>query len=42
MTILAFTLDPDVIDETLRRLRERGHDPRAGPWASDPAPVNHE
>jgi hypothetical protein len=39
MTLLAFTLDPHVIDETLRRLRQHGHDPRAGPWASVPAPA---
>jgi hypothetical protein len=33
MTILAFTMDPAAIDSTLRRIRELGHDPRAGPWA---------
>ena len=32
MAILAFTMDPAVIDATLRRIREKGHDPRAGPW----------
>jgi hypothetical protein len=33
MMILAFTMDPAAIDSTLRRIRELGHDPRAGPWA---------
>jgi hypothetical protein len=38
MVILAFTLDPAVIDATLRRIREKGHDPRAGPWAERTPP----
>jgi hypothetical protein len=38
MLILAFTLDPAVIDSTLRRIREAGHDPRAGPWAKGAPP----
>jgi hypothetical protein len=39
MAILAFTMDPAVIDSTLRRLREKGHDPRAGPWAQRAPPA---
>jgi hypothetical protein len=43
MAILAFTMDPAVINSTLRRLREKGHDPRAGPragpWAGRDPPA---
>jgi hypothetical protein len=38
MAILAFTMDRAVIDATLRRLRERGHDPRARTWATRAPP----
>jgi len=38
MTILAFTMDPAAIDSTLRRIREKGNDPRAGPWAQRAPP----
>jgi hypothetical protein len=39
MTILAFTLDPAVIDTTLRRIRDKGIDPRAGPWQERAPPA---
>jgi hypothetical protein len=39
MAILAFTMHPAVINSTLRRLREKGHDPRAGPWAGRDPPA---
>jgi len=39
MTILAFTMDPAVIDATLRRVRDNGHDPRAGSWAERAPPA---
>ncbi len=32
MRIMAFILRPRVIDRILRHLREKGKDPRAGPW----------
>ena len=32
MRIMAFILTPRVIDRILRHLREKGKDPRAGPW----------
>jgi len=32
MRIIAFILTPRVIDRILRHLREKGKDPRAGPW----------
>jgi hypothetical protein len=38
MAILAFTMDPAVIDETLRGLRDKGNDPRAGPWTARAPP----
>ena len=33
MRIIAFILDPVVIDAILRHLRRSHHDARAGPWA---------
>jgi hypothetical protein len=38
MAILTFTMDRAVIDATLRRLRGKGHDLRAGPWATRAPP----
>jgi hypothetical protein len=38
MSLLAFTLDPAVIASTLRRVRAKGIDPRAGPWAERAPP----
>ncbi len=40
MTILAFTLDPAVIDATLRGLRRKGAAARAGPWAARAPPAD--
>ena len=36
MRIMAFILTPRVIDCILRHLREKGKDPRAGPWVGPP------
>ncbi len=47
MRFVAFILTPRVIDRILRHLREKGKDPRAGPWSEPPvavtdaAPDNH-
>ena len=39
-TTLAFTLDPVAIDATLRGLRRKGEDARAGRWASRAPPAD--
>lgn len=38
MVVLDFTLDPSAIASTLRSLRNKGNDPRAGPWAARAPP----
>ncbi len=42
MAILAFTMDPAAVDATLRTLRDKGIDPRAGPWAARAPPAGAE
>jgi hypothetical protein len=32
MRIVEFILEPPVIDQILRHLRDKGNDPRARPW----------
>jgi hypothetical protein len=39
MSIHAFTLDPSVIAATLRTIRKKGLDPRAGPWSERAPPA---
>ena len=34
MRIISFILRPSVIDRILAHIRDKGHDPRAGPWAN--------
>jgi hypothetical protein len=38
MSVLAFTFDPAVIASTLRHIRDKGLDPRAGRWTERPPP----
>ena len=40
MTLLAFTMDSAVIATTLKTLRARDDDPRAGPWAARGPPAS--
>ncbi len=40
MAILAFTMDPAIIDATLRAFRNKGIEPRAGPWSARPPPAD--
>jgi len=37
MRIIAFILQPSVIDRILAHVRDKGRDPRAGPWATTAA-----
>jgi len=40
MSVSAFTLDPKIIAAMLKRIRDKGRDPRAGPWAARAPPAH--
>jgi hypothetical protein len=40
MRIVEFVVVPRVIDRILHHMRDKGRDPRAGPWPAAPAPAD--